>query len=78
MELLQLLKTLGDQSSQADIQEQISQLSVAMVDYVKFSTGVQIFLAFLILTFFIIHEISLYKLNKRIKKIEVAGGLEKS
>ncbi|MBE3142320.1 MAG: hypothetical protein IMZ61_00110, partial [Planctomycetes bacterium] len=70
MELLQLLKTLGDQSSQGNMQEQINQLRLSFVDFVKFSAGIQIFLVIVFSIFIIIQQVILYRLDKRLKKIE--------
>ena len=70
MDFLQLLKTLGDQSSQGNMQEQINQLRLSFVDFVKFSAGLLIFMAIVFGTFIIIQQVMLYRLEKRLKKIE--------
>lgn len=70
MELLQLLKTLSDQSSQANMQEQINQLRLSFVEAVKFFGGLLIFLVIVFGIFLIIQQIELYRLGKRLKKAE--------
>jgi len=70
MELLQLLKTLGDQSSQANMQEQINQLRLAIIDFAKFNSRIQIFMSFALGIYIIIHEIRFFCLGKRLKKAE--------
>ena len=70
MELLQLLKTMSDQSSQVDMQEQISRLSEAMVHWIKLSMWLFGILIVLLLAFFIYNEIRFLKMKKRLKKVE--------
>lgn len=70
MGLLQLLKTLSDQGSQANMQAQIDLLRDAIID-LKW-TDIHIYATFgiLILIFGTIGAVWLHTLDKRLKKVE--------
>jgi len=85
MELIELLKIINDQSSQGDTQaqidtltEMIQHLNDAMANMGMFNMKLSIGIVSALGVFVIIDEIRWYKINKRIKKLELANGLKNS
>jgi len=74
MELLQLIKALGDQSSQGDMQAQIEALKEALIvistDLTWFFVKFFMYMIVGFVVFFIINELRLQKINGRLKKAE--------
>jgi len=82
MELIELLKIINDQSNRADTQAKIEALKEAMIKInttqAWFTGKVAICATVVFALFLIIEEIRWYKLDKRLKKLELANDMKDS